>query len=373
MIAGLSVAVLAGLAVGGYTIHTRRVEAIKAVPAPERFPWALRVVPVVRQDLTAGFPVLATLSSQAEISIVPQISGVIRKIGPDAGEPISKGDLLVRLDTRELEAELSALTASKQAAVEEVALNHKELTRQKTLLQRGFSTQEAVDRLQTALNTSTQKVNQLQSQIEGVKTRLAYGKILSPVDGVIAARLADQGDLATPGTTIYRITAAIGAKIGIEVPQAVLEQVHPGSKITLIHGGETMTVSVSRVFPSLDALSMGSAEADLDDIPFDLPSGARLPGRVILARWTGAFVVPRTALILAPDGETGTVFKVVSQGEDKPARLQQVKVKITASGREGIAVSGAVAEGDRVAVAQENELLKLKGGDPVLPEPERGQ
>jgi len=373
LLAGLSVLVLIALTASGFALHARRVEALQQVPAPEKFPWALRTAPVAKRDLTAGFPVLATLSSQTEVAITPQISGVIRQMGPREGQSVKKGGLLVQLNIQELENQLAALKASQQAAKDEVALNEKNLKRQETLLLKGFATQEAVDTLRTALQTTTQRVNQLRGEIEALKTRLKYGTILAPVDGIISARLQEPGDLASPGHAIYRINAVTGAKIKITVPQSVAARLHEGSEVRLDHGDQSISVAVSRVFPSLDALSMGSAEADLVSIPFGLPSGARLPGRVILDRWPGTFVVPRTALILAPDGETGTIFKVVSEGNGKPARLEQVKVEIVASGREGVAVSGAVAEGDQVAIAQENELLKLKDGDPVSPEPEQRQ
>jgi membrane fusion protein, multidrug efflux system len=368
LFAGLSVVVLAAFAGGGFALHARRVAALQQVPAPEKFPWALRTAEVKRHDLTAGFPVLATLSSQAEIVIIPQISGVIRRMGPREGEPVRKDLLLVRIDTQELVNQIAALSASYQAAKGEAVLREKELRRKQALLPKGFATQEAVDQLRTALQTARQRVKQLRGEVDALRTRLKYGTIRSPVDGVIAARLQEPGDLAAPGRAVYRITATTGAKIRVTVPQAVAARLRKGSEIRLDLGGQSLTVWLSRVFPSLDALSMGSAEADLGNIPFGLPSGSRVPGRVILDRWPGALVVPRTAIVLASDGQSGTIFRVVAARDGNPGRLRRIKVKIIASGREGVAISGAVSEGDRVAIAQETELLKLKDGDPVLPE-----
>jgi len=373
LLAGLSVAALGALAAGGFALHARRVEALQQVPTPETFPWALRTARIKRLDLTTGFPVLATLSSQAEIVIIPQISGVIRRMGPREGQPIKKDQLLVQLDTQELDNQIAALEANYQAAKGEVGLQIKELQRSETLLTKGFATQETVDRLRTALRTARQRVKQLQGEIAALKTRRKYGTILSPVDGVIADRHQEPGDLAAPGREIYRITATTGAKIGVTVPQEVAARLHEGSEITIDHGDQSLTVAVSRVFPTLDALSMGSAEADLDSIPFGLPSGARVPGRVILERWPNALVVPRTAIALAPNGKTGTMFRIGAAPEGNPARLERVEVTIIGSGRAGVAVGGAVSEGDLVAIAQENEMLKLKDGDPVLPEPGQGR
>ena len=338
LIGAIFIVAVAALAYGGYRLHAKRVAALEEVPAAAQFPWAMRTTTVKKRDLTVGFPVLATLRSQAEAAITPQISGVIRQIGPQEGDAVKKGALLVQIDVEELNAQLSALKASLQAAEDTAALRKSDLARQEALFKKGFATQETVDTLRTALQTAEQKVNQLDAQIDALKTRIRYGTILAPMDGVIAARLQEPGELATPGRAIFRITAATGAKIRITVPQAVAAQLHKGSEVRLDHGDEHVSVAVSRIFPSLNEL--------------------------------GVFVVPRTALILSPDGESGTMFKVLGTDGADLSRLQRVTVKIVASGREGVAVSGDIGTGDRVVVGREDDLLRLKDGDEVLPEPE---
>ncbi len=367
-----SLLVLAGLAAGGYRLHVARAEKLAAVPPPEKFPWALRAARVAQRELTAGFPVLATLVSEAEIDIMPQISGVIREMGPREGEAVAKGQLLVRLDTEEMENELAAKEAALTAARHQLEFEKKELTRVEAVYAKGYATTEAVDRQRTRVTTAEQRVRQLEGEIRALRTRIAYGTIRAPVDGFVAARLEEPGDLAAPGRPIYRITAATGAKVRVSVPQSVAAQLREGSEIELYHGDRVMSVHVTRVFPALDELSMGTAEADLDTIPFGLPSGARLPSRVILERWTNALVVPRSALVLAPDGTRGTVFRIVAADDGSPGRLQRVTVRLIGSGRGGVAVTGGLKAGDMVALAQESQLLRLGDGDRVLAVPTGG-
>jgi len=371
LLAGLAIAILAGLAAGALSLRARRAEALQNVPAPAHYPWALRTARVEKRDLTEGFPILATVSSLAEVVIIPQISGVIRKMGPREGKPVRKGDLLALLDTREIESQQAALQARYQSAQDQVTLRKTELQRREALLLKGYVSQESIDQERTSLRTEIQSVKQLRDEIKALATRIKYGTIRSPVDGVLSERLQEPGDLAAPGKPIYRITASDGAKLRITVPQAVAAQLLKGSEIEISHGGQNRTIRLTRIIPALDALSMGSAEADLDHIPFALPSGARVPGRVILKRWPEAKLVPRTTLILAPGGKQASVFKIIAAKPGQPGRLRKFKVSIIASGREGVAIAGDLAAGDQVALAQENQLLKLKDGDPVLPEPVR--
>jgi len=371
LITGLALAIVAGLAGGAVSLRARRAEALQNALPPAQFPWALRTARVEQRDLTSGFPILATVSSLADVVVIPQISGVIRKMGPREGKSIRKGDLLVQLDTRELESQLAALKAHYQSAQDQVTLQKKELQRREALLLKGYVSQESVDQERTSMRTEIQSVKQSHDEINALAARLRYGTILSPVDGVLSERLQEPGDLAAPGKPIYRITASDGAKLRITVPQVIAAQLRKGSEIEISHGGQKLSIRLTRIIPALDALSMGSAEADLDHIPFTLPSGARLPGRVILRRWTGAKLVPRTTLILAPGGTQATVFKIITAKTEQPALLRKVLVSIIASGREGVAIDGDLKAGDQVALGQENQLLKLKDGDPVVPEPVR--
>ncbi len=364
------IAVLALIGFGAFSLHGKRLEALQRTPAMNEYPWALRSVRVDKQDLTVGFPVLARMESRSEVTISPQISGVIQQLGPREGQAVKKGWLLARIDTLELENSLAALKASLVGAKADADYQAKELKRQKALLKKGFAAQDLVDRLSAQLDASRQRVKQLRGQIEALKTRLAYGTILSPVDGVIAARLQEVGDLASPGRPLYRITAEGGVKISVSVPQHVLERLAPGSKIVLTQDDREQTVRITRIFPDLDALSLGTVEADVDTMPFRLPSGARIPGRVIMNEYPGSLVVPLAAVAFSPDDSRGVVFRLQKDDGGTGYVLKKVPVRIAARGHEGVGVTGDLQPGDRVVTAKESILLSLRDNDPVVPEPE---
>ena len=357
--------ILAVLALAGAALHVHRVRQLKAYAPPVSHPWALRSALVQRGDLVRGFPVLATLSTSTAVTVTPQISGVIVKMGPREGQPVKAGDLLVRIDTTEMQNQLAALRASLKAAQAQNALQSKELARQKALLPKGFATPEQVDRLQAAVQSARARINQLKDQISALQTRLAYGVITARANGRIAKRLQEPGDLASPGKPVYQLTVDQGAKVRVTVPQNILVQLHPGSVIIMTSGGRRERAIISRVFPALDPLSMGSAEADMDHIPFGLPSGARVPSRVVLQAYDNALVVPRAALISTPDPQRGKVLVLRQQDGEAYATVHPVPVRIAGRTDAGIAITGPVKPGDRVALGDEHVLLRLKEGDPV--------
>ncbi len=366
-----ALSVIAGLLLLGglFFLRSHVIRARADVLAPAQSPWALHVIKVGKGTITQGFPVLATLSSQDEISLKPQLSGTISFIGPRAGKKVRKGEVLVRIDTSEISNNLAALEASLVSAKANVALQAAELKRTRKLKSKGYATPEQYDKLVAALKGAQGQVGQLEAQIAATKTRIAYGIIHSPVNGSVITRNQTKGDLASPGKEIYRINVASGAKVMVSVPQEVLAGIKPGSAVVLTYGALSKTVRLTRLGPSLDALSMGTAEADIDVIPFHLPSGARVPARVVTRSNEGVLIVPLSALVLSADGQNGHVFKVERTGKNRRAVLHKINVRLVARGSEGVGVSGDLSPGDELVSAHQTVLLRLREGEAVRPYP----
>ncbi len=121
-------------------------------------------------------------------------------------------------------------------------------------------------------------------------------------------------------------------------------------------------IALNRIFPALDARALGSAEADLESLPFGLPSGARLSSVVVLASAKGVLTVPHRALVRTGTGKSW-LFKVAE------GRLHKVAVQPLLEGDRRVAVKADLQPGDRVVVAHRSVLLQLRDGDPVVVEP----
>ncbi len=359
----LIVLVVVVVALALVRLRMRRVHELAAVPPPTPAAWAVHTAPVRVGVATRGFPALATLTSSEEVTLTGQISGTVVEMGPREGVRVHKGEVLARVDTRELDATIAAKEAQLAAARAAAARATAEHVREQRLMKEGGSDASKVQEWHTAEVTAEQQVASLEREITALRVRLGYAQITAPADGVIAARLAEPGDLCQPGHPMYRLTVSHGARLRVDLPQSVLEQVQPGSRVVLTHGDATMEVQITRVHPALDPRALGSAEADLAASPFGLPSGARVPARILLARVEGALIAPPRAVLMAGDGH-GRLFKIVGEGEK--TRVKVVPVAVGLHAHEGWVVDGDVAAGDRVVVAHESVLLQLHDGDPVV-------
>jgi membrane fusion protein, multidrug efflux system len=324
----------------------------------------LHSAPVEQKTVTSSFLALATKRADSEVMITPQISGTITEMGPREGQPFRPGMVLARIDASQINDQIAALKANLNAAKEQESFLKKELFRQQTLLTKGFSTKEKTEGAQTAYFAAKEKTLSLGHQLSQLKTQRGYTVIVADKSGTVAARLAEPGNLAVPGKPIYRLSVAGITRFSVLVPQAVLNHLKIGSMVEMNAGNKKIVAPITRINQTLDPLSMGSVNIDLETSPFGLPIGARIPVSVITQQTKNALYVPITAIAWSANGKAGYVVKVI-EGADKQT-LQKVPVNITQASSDGAAIKGDVSPEDRVIIAQQAVLLKLKTGDPVL-------
>ncbi|HHH12668.1 MAG TPA: efflux RND transporter periplasmic adaptor subunit [Thiolapillus brandeum] len=356
--------VLLAAVVAGVKIRQKRAVQLAGMPPPEAAPWALHVATVERGSLYRAFPTLAELTASQEITLRAQVAGTILEMGPREGVAVKPGQRLARIDVRELLEKRAGLEAQLAAARAEVERTRDEYHRQQELKKKRLTSDEALQARRTAWVAAKEKVNNLQRQISALQVRIGYGEVKAPVAAVIAARLAEPGDAVQPGTPLYRLSVDSAARMKVTLPQEILSRIHPGTEVVLRHGGRQQRVKLSRIFPALDARALGTAEADLERLPFGLPSGARIPAEVILQSVDDARKVPLESLVRTGSGRTW-LFKV------EEGRLRKVAVQVLLEGDRQAAVKGNLQAGTKVVVAHRSVLLQLSDGDPVVVEPAR--
>ncbi len=256
------------LVVAGLKIRAWRTEHLAALPPPAPAPWALHAAKVGRGALSRGFPALAELTASREVNIRAQVAGTVLSMGPREGVAVAADEELAHIDVRELEQQGAGLAAQIAAARAEVSRAHDELKRQERLQERKLTTEQQVETTRTAWISAREQVTRLEREEDALAVRIGYGAVTAPAAGIIAERLAEPGDAVQPGAPLYRLSVAGAARLRVTLPQAVLAGVQPGTPVELTHGGETQHLALDRVFPALDARAMGSAEADLDALPF---------------------------------------------------------------------------------------------------------
>ncbi len=341
-----------------------RIKQVQHIPSQIITPWALNTAVAHEASVTDGYPVLATLITQGNVTLTAQIGGTLVSMGPREGVAVSKGSFLAQIDTRTIQDNLAGLKARLTAAQADMKRKNDEYVREQNLFNSGGSSQSSLDAYHTASIGATNEVTSIENQIKALSVNEEYGRIIAPVSGIISARFHEPGDVIMPGQPIYQITTTSGARIHVEFPQEILRQLKVGAGLQLFHSGDTLNVKLDRIFPLLNGFDLGAAEADLSQIPFNLANGERITGRIVLQRSAVGTLVPQEAILTGDANNSSFLFKVISNGNINI--IKKVPVTIQLTGRNGVAVNGDIHTGDKVVVAQESILLGLRDGDPVI-------
>lgn len=360
--------VVVALAAGAVLIRKHRVAAVQSLPGAAAAPWALHTVTLRRTPLSREFLALGKVVGVTEITISSQIAGTIEAMGPREGAKVTQGEVLARISVQELKEQQAGLQAQLNSAEAQVTRTQDEFHRQEKLIGKKLTSTELFESKKTAALAAQRSVENLQRQISALQVRIGYGTVVAPYDALVAQRLAEPGDNAQPGTPLYRLTVDSASRLQVTLPQQILEQVQVGTNIILDYASRHLQVNVSRIFPALDSRALGTVEADVNNMPFGLASGSRIPSRVVLESVDSVLSAPHRAIIQR--GDQGFVFKVVDSEGSRS--LKRIDVDIGLSTQAAVElISDQLHDSDQVVVAHESILLQLQDGDPVIAVPVR--
>lgn len=189
-------------------------------------------------DMPEVLDELGTVTPQATVTVLPQISGYLTQVAFTQGETVKAGQFLAQIDPRPYEIQLEQYEAAyaKDGAV--LAQARSDLARyEKLATQDSISAQQVDDqRFLVLQEEGAQQVDQ--ANIDSAKLDLVYCHITSPVAGRVGLRLVDAGNYVTSGssTGIAVVTSIAPTTVIFSVAQTeltpVLERLGQGAKLT---------------------------------------------------------------------------------------------------------------------------------------------
>lgn len=359
-------------------------EPATASEAPPRLAPSVTVDAAAVSEVQARVPVSGSIVARQLVRVFPQVAGPeITEILVEAGDAVAKGQVLARLSTDTLAAQLEQARAEFLRAEAGVAQAQSSidsadaaLTQAQTILQRvrqlregGTASQSALDdaiaaeanaRAQAAsasggLAVARAALAQAEAARRIAELNLERADIIAPVAGVVVTRNAELGTLAGGGGDPLFVLLADGAvEMSAEVIETALGRLQVGDPAEItVAGAGTVTGRVRLVPASVDPVTrLGVMRISLDKAQ-GIRIGQFASGWVMIDR-RQALTVPASA-VLADDG--GERVQVVRNGvvETRPVRAgllwdgRREIVEGVALGEQVIARSGAFFRtGDRV-------------------------
>ena len=165
------------------------------------------------QSLTDEFTTTGVLLPDEEVDLSFETSGKIVEINFEEGTAVKKGQLLAKVNDRQLQAQLQRLVSQLKLAEDRVF-------RQDALLKRDAVSKEAYEQVKTDLAT-------LNADIEIIKTNIELTELRAPFDGIIGLRQVSVGTYASPTTVVAKLTKIAPLKVEFSVPERVESAIDP--------------------------------------------------------------------------------------------------------------------------------------------------
>ncbi len=300
-------------------------------------------------------PVLGAVGSLKAVNgvtVSTDLAGIISQIAFQSGAAVKKGDLLVKLDSSQEEAELHTAEARRDLA-------KLSLDRQKNLRSSGAVSQSDYD-------SAESEFRQASGVVDAASALIARKTIVAPFDGILGIRQVDLGQYLDVGKPIVPLQSTDPIYVNFTLPQENLDQIAAGKKIRVKANGVAgdqfegeITAIDSRFDESTRNIAIQGTVANAEN---RLRPGMFVNVEVVQPE-QDVVSIPATSISYAPYGDSIFVVKDIQGPDGKPFKgaLQQF-VKTGPTRGDQVSIISGVKAGDEVV---SSGVFKLRSGIPV--------
>lgn len=264
----------------------------------------VKAMVVKTEPLVGNYMATGTLAADEEVDLHPEMAGVVKELGFEEGKPVAKGQVLVRIKSDELAAQIEKVKLNlKLAEINEGRLKY--------LLDKEAISKQEFDLAQTNVLT-------LKADIQNLKAQLDKSVLKAPFSGTIGLKNISVGSYVTPQSIVAKLTASNSIKLQCAVPGRYAERIKAGQHLSFRteSNPQPYTARIYALNPSLD-----ESDRTLQiKAVCPNPSGVLLPGAFVsvtipLEKKGDAIKVPTESIV--PDVDKQMVW-VISGGKAKP-------------------------------------------------------
>jgi RND family efflux transporter MFP subunit len=303
------------------------------VPAPAGAP--VLVTDTTRPDQFAASGVAQPIE-QATLST--RLMATITEVVPIEGARVTAGEVLVRLDARDLDAKRQQAAAALAEATAGERLARVTAERIRALYADSAAPKAQLDAAEAGLSRATAGLAAAHAAVAELEATARYAEVRAPFAGVVTRRFVDPGAFAAPGAPLLTVASSARLRIVATVPATLVAGLRPGRRLEAQIEGQPAVARLEGAVPSAGNLYTVNALVENPD---------------------GRFLAGSAATLLVPTGERRVVLvptaALIRQGD-----LIGVHRRLAGAAElTWITVGGQV--GDRTEV-----LSGLAAGDTVL-------
>jgi RND family efflux transporter MFP subunit len=321
--------------------------------APHESPTVpVSVVTVEQKDVPQVAAGIGTVQSLHNVTLRPQVSGIVTEVLFEEGQNVKRGQLLARIDDRTILANLRQAEAEKARNEAQLKAANLDKSRYDNLLAEEAISRQTVEQQVAMVEQLQAAIRANEATIAAQQVQLSFTKITSPVNGRVGLRRVDPGNLVQLGDAAGLVTVTQVDPISVifTLPQELLSRVagltngkphaHVGAFDrdggVLLSEGKLTTID-NQVDASTGTIRMRAE--------FTNSEGKLWPGQFVTIRLetgvsSNALVVPSRTVRQGLEGPF--VFRVREQ------KAEVVPVQVGYSDDEITVITGGLAKGDSI-------------------------
>jgi membrane fusion protein, multidrug efflux system len=173
--------------------------------------------------------VSGTVAARELARVASRILGYVLELNVHEGDKVTKDQLLLRIDTKEVAEKLDQAKANLESANADFIKARNDYERYKVLYEKQSVAKKDYDDALARYEVAKAVENRAEAAVEEAKTTLEYGKVTAPYDGIVSERTVNVGDLATPGKALLSIYVPGTLELVAPVGEQYANYLSPGT------------------------------------------------------------------------------------------------------------------------------------------------
>lgn len=344
----------------------------------------VEIVPVVQGEIISEVLGVGTLEARIQTVVSAKISGRLEEVLVDQNDPVVRGQLLARLDDRNLRTQVDLARASVEVArarVDRIRADEarsgatakqarQDFERVSRLVERKTVSQADLDKAVENLHVAEAGTRQaaaatVEAELEVVtaernlsvqKERLDDSRLLSPLEGLVVRRDRDPGDIVVPGASILHLIATKELWVSAWVDETAMADLAPGQPARIIFRSEPEKEYPGRVVRLGRETDRETREFLVDvrveELPANWAVGQRADVQIETGRAEGVRILSENLLVWRPVGPGVYV--------DVKGRARWRAVTLGRQGRGRVEIVRGLEAGERVILPPASGRVDLE-------------
>lgn len=302
------------------------------------------------EDWPASIAAIGTVVAVHGVTVSADLPGIVGEIAFESGKKVQAGALLVRLDTRQEQAQLAAAEAARN-------LTRLNLDRMSGLVEEGVVSRADFDRTAAEFKQAEARVGEMRATIDRKTIR-------APFTGILGIRQVNRGQYLTGGDPVVPLQMLDPIYVNFSLPQQDVGRVKVGGDVRVTAEGMA-DVEFTGKITAIDSVVNEATRMVQVQGTFDNPDGKLHPGMFVQAQaFLGAssqvITLPAPAISYAPYGDSVYVVGDLEGQKGQTYRgVRQQFVKLGGARGDLVAVVSGIKAGDEVVTSG---VFKLRNG-----------